>query len=580
MSTESALQILIVEDDRTSRFVLRRILEAIGNHEVHEAEDGLKAWDRLSEGWLPDLCFLDLNMPRLNGIELLRRIRADPRLAGLKVCFCSAVRERHLIVQAAALKPCDYILKPYSREAIFAQVQRILGAPNPGESLEPETGVCMRLGIDHATYQARLDALLEEVRSTTGRLPTLLMRFDVVGVMTALERARSAAQQLGARRIFRLVENLRRAFEREGGMPVSREVSREEANAQFQQWLSRSADHLMQGIQELRAEVQTIEKLGQKTGLSGAPGSGGRPGGLATPEEQELEIMVQALAEVFQRGRLVSASRSNRSRSLSVPIKAALFGEDSAQTLGAVTRKTSFSLTILDPDTAKAVEECRKVTDLVKFLSLPLDGGARWIPDGAVGLLEGEAAARNSQGLMLLRHAIGDDIEAFLGKQESLIRENLNLLHSQSGIEGQASEAQVQAILADVEERLRPALNGHLTHEVLFTTLDLGNLLETKDDERWVSPCLLLHHSALLQREAYADPSFDRTFKFSTFDRQRYLQTMDVFGDAFSRHPDAKSAVEGIKQLDSITASPVSQLEKCRLIWALIRPTAPTASPA
>lgn len=572
MSTPSPLQILIVEDDRTSRFVLRRIIEALGTHEIHEAEDGQKAWDKLLGGLMPDLCFLDFNMPRLNGLELLRRIRADPRFAALKVCFCSAVRDRHLIVQAAALKPNDYILKPYSREAIQAQVQRIQGAPNASESLEPESGVCSRLGIDHSTYQARLDALLEEVRTTTVRLPTLLMRFDVVGVVTSLERARTAAQQLGARRIFRLVDNLRRSFEREGSLPTTREASRDEANAHFQQWLSRSADHLMQGIQELRSEVQAIERLNQAGGADGEAGKQGRAVPAISPEEREIEIMVQALAEVFQRGRLIAASRTSRSRSLSVPIKASILGEDSAQTLGAVTRKTSFSLTILDPDTAKAVDDCRKVADLVKFLSLPLDGGARWIPDRAVALLESEIAARNSQGAMLLRHAIGEDVQAFLTRQEVLIRENLELLYRESGMSGAPSESQVEKILADIRERLQPALDGHLTNEVLYTTLELGNLLENRDDERWASPCLLLYHTALLQRSAYADSTFDRTFKFSTFDRQSFLESMNVFGDAFTRNPDAAHAENGIQQLEAINESPVSQFEKCRLLWAIIKP--------
>jgi hypothetical protein len=70
MPNPKPLRILIVEDDKTSRIVLRHILEALGDQEIYEAEDGLKAWEMLNGGLVPQLCFLDLNMPRMNGIEL------------------------------------------------------------------------------------------------------------------------------------------------------------------------------------------------------------------------------------------------------------------------------------------------------------------------------------------------------------------------------------------------------------------------------------------------------------------------------------------------------------------------------
>jgi two-component system chemotaxis response regulator CheY len=145
------MRILIVEDDKTSRIVLRRILQTMDNQEIYEAEDGLKAWEMLNGGLMPELCFLDVNMPRMNGVELLKRIRNDKRFASLRACFCSAVRDRRLIEQAAALQPDSYILKPYDRDAIQAQVERIRGIARPEDSLEPLAGVCARLGIDQAT---------------------------------------------------------------------------------------------------------------------------------------------------------------------------------------------------------------------------------------------------------------------------------------------------------------------------------------------------------------------------------------------------------------------------------------------
>ena len=82
--------------------VLKRILQGIENIEVVEAEDRWKTWRKsLDGGFRPGLSFLDINMPRMSGLELLKKIRRDSRLAELKVCFCSAVRDRKIIVRVA-----------------------------------------------------------------------------------------------------------------------------------------------------------------------------------------------------------------------------------------------------------------------------------------------------------------------------------------------------------------------------------------------------------------------------------------------------------------------------------------------
>jgi two-component system chemotaxis response regulator CheY len=580
VATPNTLKILIVEDDRTSRFVLRRMIEALGDHEIHEAEDGLRAWEKLDAGLVPDLCFLDFNMPRMNGVELLRRIRVDSRWGKMRVCFCSVVRDRNLVFQAAVLKPNDYILKPYTRETIQAQVQRALGAPNPAESLEVADNVCTRLGIDHSTYLNRLNGLLQEVREAIGRLPTMLMRFDIGSVITTLERMRSQSQQLGIRRIAKLSDSLLRIFESSGGSRSQRDVTREEAAGHFQQWLSQSADQVMQSIQDLRTEVLNIERIGSQAFRNAAAGIG--PDNKQTTSEQlERDELIQVLSDVFQQGKLIAAARTSKSRSLSVPVKASLLGKDSAKTLGTLTSKVSFSLTILDPETGKAVEDCRKITDLLKFLSLPLDSSTRWIPDAAVRMLESERSSRNEQGILLLRHAIGSDLDAFMVKQEAAIRENLAMFYAQSGAEGGPSEEQVQEIVSDVRERLQPAVDGQLTSEVSYTVLDLGNLAEAKEDERWASPRSLLYHTAVLHRRALADPAFDRAFKFSTFDRKTFLKAMDVFGDSCGCCVDRERAAKELQQLEDIEASPVSEFEKCRMIWAIIKfqPANPKESP-
>ena len=574
MPDPTTMRVLIVEDDKTSRFVLRRILEGMGGLEIYEAEDGLKAWEMLNGGLVPQLCFLDFNMPRMNGVDLLKRIRADKRFTAIKVCFCSAVRDRHLIVQAAALQPDNYILKPYARTTIHAQVEKARGTPRPEESLETPADVCARLGIDQTTYDSRISALMEEVRTLTTRLPTLLMQLDLSGAFSALDKTKHEAQDLGVRRIYKLTEGLSRAFKSDAGLDARWVESKEETAAKLQQWLGRSADHLMQMMRDMRGELQVVERLAAAATLGPQAGSD-KADSFQGRQQAELDALICALSEVFRRGKLLATNKNIRAKSLNVPVKASFLGEDSAQTVGALTRRISFSLTILDAETADAIENCRKINDLVKLLSFPLDASVRWIPDAAIRLLELEITARNDQGVMLLRQAIGSDFNAFMRQQELTVRENLTQLYQQAGTTGRASEKQVQDIIQDVRERLQPAVDGELTTHPVFSTLDMGNLAERADDTRWASPFSLLHSAALLFRTAATDPGFDRAFKFSTFDRQAFLEAMNVFNDPLASHPDPERAARDLQQLQAVATSPVSLLEKCRLVWGIIKGEAP-----
>ena len=570
MTSPKSLRVLIVEDDLTSRFVLRRILEALGEDlEVYEAEDGLKAWETLNGGLVPHLCFLDLKMPRMNGVELLQRIRSDKRFTSLPVCFCSAVRDRHLIEQAAALQPDHYILKPYDRQAIHAQVQKVRGTPRSEESLEAPAAVCARLGIEPAAYELRLRALLENVGTLATRLPTLLMQSDVEGGISALDATMQAAQDLGACRILWLAGRLSRALKSDGSLPDRHAEPGPETAAKLQQWLNRTADQLMQTMHEMHGELQTVERLAAEVRL-GSQSAKDASAAFKGRQREELDGLIRALTEVFRRGKLLAPNPDLCSMSLDDPVKAPVRGADSAPAVGERTRRISASLPLLDAETAAASESCRKIDDLVQRLSFPLDASTRWMPDTAIRLLERELSARNDQGVMRLRQAIGPDFEAFMRQQEVIVRENLARLTPPAEISGQAAEEQVQEILQDVRGRLQPALDGKLTAYPVFSQFDLGNLEDRSDGSRWAMPLSLLHHAALLFRTAIVDPDFDRAFQFKTFDRQAFLASMNVFGGPIGLHPDAGRAAREIQQLGAVATSPVSLLEKCRLVWGIM----------
>ena len=114
---------LVVDDSRVIRKVARRILEDIG-FEIAEASDGMEAlaWCRAA---MPDAILLDWNMPVMNGIEFLRRLRQEPGGDSPSVIFCTVENEVERIREALQAGAQEYIMKPFDGDIIaskFAEV--------------------------------------------------------------------------------------------------------------------------------------------------------------------------------------------------------------------------------------------------------------------------------------------------------------------------------------------------------------------------------------------------------------------------------------------------------------------------
>ncbi|HEU5080913.1 MAG TPA: response regulator [Opitutaceae bacterium] len=120
------MKLLIVDDDQVSRESLRDLIGRGPEMEVTEADDGQKALDILCDGLRPDLCIIDLKMPKMSGTELIQRMRRDPELKNLKVVVSSATRDRDVIVTLAKLQISGYVLKPYDSTKTRATLQALL----------------------------------------------------------------------------------------------------------------------------------------------------------------------------------------------------------------------------------------------------------------------------------------------------------------------------------------------------------------------------------------------------------------------------------------------------------------------
>jgi len=116
---DDTLRVLVVDDFPTMRNVIRVMLKGIGYMNVEEAEDGISALTKLKEGQF-DFVITDWNMPRMDGLSLLREIRQSPDFKHLPVLMVTAEAKRENVVAAAQAGANGYIVKPLS-EATLAQ---------------------------------------------------------------------------------------------------------------------------------------------------------------------------------------------------------------------------------------------------------------------------------------------------------------------------------------------------------------------------------------------------------------------------------------------------------------------------
>ena len=134
-SDESTGRVLVVEDDEAIADVLRRTLRQEG-HEVRSAGDGVAAL-ALAEEFVPDLVILDLGLPKLNGSEVLRRLRRESDVPILVLTARAELDDRVGELDAGA---DDYLVKPFERAELLARLRALMRRRPPRGSASLAVG--------------------------------------------------------------------------------------------------------------------------------------------------------------------------------------------------------------------------------------------------------------------------------------------------------------------------------------------------------------------------------------------------------------------------------------------------------
>jgi CheY-like chemotaxis protein len=204
-------RLLIVEDQPENRLLLRRLLEPFG-FELREAVNGQEAV-ALFEQWHPDLIWMDIRMPVMDGLEAIRRIRATPAGAQTKIVALTAhaLEEEREPIMAAGCD--DLVRKPFDEQELFGALARhlhlkfIYEKPSRAESTTEPLGLTARpeqldalpaellrelrqavIELDTARTQALIQQVSERDAALGRTLNTLATRLDYPRLLKLLER--------------------------------------------------------------------------------------------------------------------------------------------------------------------------------------------------------------------------------------------------------------------------------------------------------------------------------------------------------------------------------------------------------
>ena len=124
MAYNKDMRVLVVDDFSTMRRIIKNILRQLGFTNIIEADDGTTAWETLNKDKI-DFIISDWNMPKMPGIELLRKVRSSEEFAALPFLMVTAEAQQENIIEAVQAKVSNYIVKPFTAETLGQKIDKI-----------------------------------------------------------------------------------------------------------------------------------------------------------------------------------------------------------------------------------------------------------------------------------------------------------------------------------------------------------------------------------------------------------------------------------------------------------------------
>jgi two-component system, chemotaxis family, chemotaxis protein CheY len=118
------MKILVVDDFSTMRRIVKNILKQLGYENIEEAEDGVQAYSKL-KGSSFEFVVTDWNMPNMDGLEFLKKVRSDADLKTMPVLMVTAEAEKDKVIAAIQAGVNNYVVKPFTAEVLKEKMDKI-----------------------------------------------------------------------------------------------------------------------------------------------------------------------------------------------------------------------------------------------------------------------------------------------------------------------------------------------------------------------------------------------------------------------------------------------------------------------
>ena len=123
------LRFLIIEDDKIIRSIFKTLIKKKFQCTIFEADNGQTGLKILQDK-LPDIVFLDISMPVMNGIETLNIIRSNPSFKYIPVIMLTAISDKNIVNAFVEKGISDYLLKPLDHDATISRIQKVISRIN------------------------------------------------------------------------------------------------------------------------------------------------------------------------------------------------------------------------------------------------------------------------------------------------------------------------------------------------------------------------------------------------------------------------------------------------------------------
>lgn len=121
------MRLLVVDDSSTMRRIIRNTLERLGHTDVVEAEHGVEAWEKLSIDESIKVVITDWNMPEMNGLDLVKKIRAEKKYEDMPIIMVTTEGGKAEVITALKAGVNNYIVKPFTPQVLKEKLEDVLG---------------------------------------------------------------------------------------------------------------------------------------------------------------------------------------------------------------------------------------------------------------------------------------------------------------------------------------------------------------------------------------------------------------------------------------------------------------------